>query len=405
MEIYKMISVGIDVSKDKSTVCIMKPYGEFVRTPYDINHTEEELSQLVKLLSSLDEEVKVIMEATGHYHLPVLTYLKQHNIFVSVVNPLLMKKYSSVSIRKGKTDKIDAFKIADYGINNWYNHKDFQLSEKVYEELNILSRQYNQYVSIRVKCKVQLSNIIDKTMPGINKLLVNSGDNPKKDKLNSFVEKFWHFDNIKMKTEKQFINLYQNWAKKEGYHASETKARSIIYALAQNGIPTLDSNTPSTKMLVLEAVRLLRETEVSVSTILSHMMELAKSLDEYETVRSMNGVGDKLAVRLIAEIGDVRRFYSSKALIAYAGIDAPQYQSGNFYGTKRHISKRGNKSLRKAGYEVMKMLKVVKPEEDNAVYLYILKKELEGKPKKVAKIAGLNKFLRIYYTRVKELYS
>lgn len=77
-------------------------------------------------------------------------------------------------------------------------------------------------------------------------------------------------------------------------------------------------------------------------------------------------------------------------------------ESGRFTATKRKFSKRGSSILRKTGYEIMKCLKTVKPDYDNAVYRYILKKESEGKPKKVAKIAGLNKFLRIYYTRVKE---
>ena len=133
------------------------------------------------------------------------------------------------------------------------------------------------------------------------------------------------------------------------------------------------------------------------------MDELAKELPEYEIVKRMKGVGDKLAPRLIAEIGDVRRFKNSKSLIAYA--DAPPYQSGQFEGTNRHISKRGSRSLRKCGYEVMRAIKSSKPKEDNAVYEYMLKKEAEGKNKKLVKIAGLNKFLRIYYARVKEVYQ
>ncbi len=77
------------------------------------------------------------------------------------------------------------------------------------------------------------------------------------------------------------------------------------------------------------------------------MQELARGLPEYNVVRSMNGVGDVLAPRLIAEIGDVRRFHSGSALIAYAGIDSPPYESGSFVGTKRRISKRGSSLLRK----------------------------------------------------------
>ena len=128
-------------------------------------------------------------------------------------------------------------------------------------------------------------------------------------------------------------------------------------------------------------------------------------MPEYDVVRSMNGVGDVLAVKLIAEIGDIQKYRNSNALIAYAGIDTPPYQSGNFYGTNRRISKRGSSLLRKIGYETMRCLKSTKPTNDNAVYLYMLKKENEGKPPKVAKIAALNKFLRIYYARVNEVYE
>ena len=92
-------------------------------------------------------------------------------------------------------------------------------------------------------------------------------------------------------------------------------------------------------------------------------------------------------------------------LIAFCGIDTPPYQSGTFNATNRHITKRGNKYLRKVGYEVTKSIKSSRPKTDNSVYIFMLKKEAEGKPKRVAKIAGLNKFLRIYYARVKELYN
>jgi transposase len=155
---------------------------------------------------------------------------------------------------------------------------------------------------------------------------------------------------------------------------------------------------------VLEAVRVLREVDNTLKMILTQMQELARRLKEYPVVRAMGGVGDVLAPKLIAEIGDVRRFHSGKALVAYAGIDAPPYQSGQFVGTNLHISKRGSSMLRKVGYETMRCLKTTK-NVDDSVYQFMIKKESEGKPKKVAKIAGLNKFLRIYYARVKEVYQ
>ena len=134
------------------------------------------------------------------------------------------------------------------------------------------------------------------------------------------------------------------------------------------------------------------------------MNKLASTLPEYEEIIEMPGVGKKLAPRIIAEIGDIRRFNNAGCLIAYAGLDAPPYQSGQFNATIRHISKRGNKYLRKAGYEVMRAIKTSCKSGD-VLYDYIVKKEEEGKAKKVAKIAGLNKFLRMYYGTVKKKYK
>ena len=225
-----------------------------------------------------------------------------------------------------------------------------------------------------------------------------------KDKLSDFVERFWHYDLITSMSLEKFTEEYLVWAEEKKYHRSRSKALTV-YELASSGIPTLSSSTPSTKMLVQEAVSVLRTVDCSLSLILTRMQVLAKSLPEYTTVREMGGVGDVLAVKLIAEIGDVRRLHSAKALIAWAGIDPPPYESGQFVGSKRKITKRGSSTLRKVGYEVMRVLKSHPAPKDDAVYNYILKKESEGKSKKHAKIAGLNKFLRIYYARVIAVYQ
>jgi len=166
-----MISVGIDVSKEKSMVCILKPYGELVASPHEIVHTERAVSELIALVGSLTGDVRVVMEATGAYHLPLLTKFKQAGMFISVINPLVMKKYASRAIRKGKTDKLDAIRIANYGIDNWFHLVDYTPSEEAYKELKILGRQYAHYISIKIDSKLALTNLLDRTMPGIKKLL------------------------------------------------------------------------------------------------------------------------------------------------------------------------------------------------------------------------------------------
>lgn len=399
-----MISIGIDISKEKSTVCMLRPYGEIVEAPYDVEHNEQALNTLIERIKSFNEDVKVVLEATGGYHQVVVAKLLEADIFTVVVNPYIMKKYCAANLRKAKTDKIDSIRIANYGIDHWFSMTAYCPPDDIYAELKLLGRQYEQYVRLKVSCKIQLANLLDGVMPGIKKIL--AGNVPAystKDKLCDFVEKYWHYDNIRKMSEKQFLISYEKWVKSKGYRYNERQA-TAIYQLSKNNIPTLKSSTPSTKMLVLQAVKSVRDAELTLSLIISQMQEIASTLPEYSVVRDMKGVGEVLSVRLIAEIGDVRRFHNGSALVAFAGIDAPPYQSGTFVGTKRSISKRGSATLRKIGYEIMHSLKVVKPTEDSAVYDFIIKKENEGKPKRVAKIAGFNKFLRIYYARVMEVY-
>jgi len=399
-----MISVGIDISKEKSTVSIFKPNGEIICTPFEIMHTGKELSELATMILRFNEEVKVVMEATGIYHLPVLSYLQEKGIFVAVINPFEMKQYRKQGLRAVKTDRHDSITIANYGIDYWFRLRKYEVTEEIYQELKILGRQYSHYMRMRIESVQSLTHMLDYTMPGIKGLLKGWQDINNKDKLSDFAEEYWHFENITKMTEEQFSDSYTNWAREKGYHQSRNKAIKI-YSMAKEGIPTLPADMESTKLLVQQAVSVLKQVNTTLMVILARMKDLAKRLPEYQVVRAMGGVGDVLAPKLIAEIGDVRRFHSSKALIAYAGIDAPPYQSGQFVGTNRKISKRGSSTLRKIGYETMRVLKMNSPPEDSSVYWYIIKKEAEGKSKRLAKIAGLNKFLRIYYARVKEVFQ
>lgn len=394
-----MISIGIDVSKGKSTVCIMKPGGEVLSAPFEVVHTKTELLNLVRIIKSQNEEVRVVMEDTGHYHLSVATLLVDNGIFVCSVNALRMKKYCFQSIRRAKTDKIDSIHIASYGITYWNELLPIPRVDDTYKELQLLARQYYQSVALLVKAKVNFSNLLDRVMPNIQSIL---NDNASNSKLSDFVERYYHFSHILDMGEKRFTADYCKWAKKKGYRLCERNAKEI-FALAQNGIPVLPY-TQSTKIVVTEAVRVIHELELSRDTILAQMQSFAKTLPEYSIVRGMPCIGDILAPRIIAEIGDVRRFKNKHSLIAYAGIDAPPYQSGSFNASERHISKRGNPYLRKTGYEIMQSLITHKPEND-VVYDFIVKKRCEGKCTKEAMIAGLNKFLRVYFGKVTELYS
>ena len=397
-----MIAVGVDVSKEKSTITVISDRGDLLMPPRDYPHNETALSELCIQLHSLHDEVRVVMEFTGHYHYSIRDKFIREGFFVSIVNPYLMKKFNDGSVRKGKTDKKDSVKIATYCLEKWHKLKPWNCHNQQYETLRFLSRQYHQMVALKTKQKVHLDNLCDLVMPGIKQVFTLSNRPSSYFALYDFVERFHSWNVIKRMAYSKFESTFIAYMKKKGYRPNATKAQSL-YALAKNSILPNEADGCS-RFILKQRIQLAKSTESATSAILTQLQAVSKTLPEYELVHSFNGVGDILAPLLIAEIGDVRRFTSGKALNAYAGNDAPPFQSGTYWGTRRHISKRGSTLLRKIGYEVILALKISKPIHD-PVYQFILKKQAEGKPKMVANMAGLNKFLRIYFARVMELFT
>ena len=391
--------VGIDVSKGKSTVAILSIEGEVIEMPFDINHDVEDLEKLDKKLQKFSkEDLKIVLEQTGTYHLPILTYLLDKEYCVIAENALKIKKYLDRSLRKAKTDKKDSLKLAEYACDNWYKLKVNFIEEEKYKELRFLSRQYFSLNSMKVQQKVDFSDLTDMLFPGYYQLL---------EECNFVVglkifEKFSDPKIIRKKKLETFLNDVEKIAQKIGQQRAGRNLAIKVYELAKKSVPSCPSNSSTQLILNKRVVALINLIETT-NEIIAKMNEIAKNMDEYKEVRNMKGVGDRLAPLLIAEIGDIRRFKNAGSLIAYAGIDSPPYQSGKYEATNRHISKRGNKYLRKTGFEVMQSIKSF-CRVDCEVYDYIVKKETEGKCKKSAKIAGLNKFLRQYYGILKKKY-
>lgn len=397
-----MIAIGIDVSKSKSTVAILDSSGTVLASPFVMAHTQTEMDALVKYLQGLEGPITILMEYTGHYHYPVLKKLQSEGFPVCLINPYQMKKYGDMEIHKAKTDKKDALRIATYALEKSYKLVPYSSMEQKYEDLKFLSRQYDQRISYVAKLKVQLLDLLDQTMPGITKILPLNSRNPEKCALLLFIKRFKSFDEIQRIGKTRFLSAYSTLMKKTSERSAPNKGLSI-YELAADSITTRGDD-PYIWLSQNQCIDLLAATQNAADEIIVQMRVIADTIPEYKVLRAMHGVGDRLGPIILAEIGDIRRFHSGKALNSYAGNDAPPYQSGQFESRNRHISKRGSSALRKACYEVMQALKLTKPQDD-PVYLFMLKKEQEGKPYNVAKMAGVNKFLRIYYARAMELYK
>ena len=126
-----MNAVGIDVSKGKSTVAVIQPFGVVIAEPFDVLHTDSGLKELVSFIKSLSGETKVVMEYTGTYYEPVANALLNAGIFVSVVNPLLLDDYDTNRVRKVKTDKHDALRLASFAIDKWLNLREYAPAEDI----------------------------------------------------------------------------------------------------------------------------------------------------------------------------------------------------------------------------------------------------------------------------------
>ena len=384
-----MIAVGIDVSKSKSTVAILNGDGSIRAKPFNVRHTADELLALVNYIKGTSEVPTILMEPTSHYHYPLLKAFQEANLPVCLINPYQMKKYGDTALRKAKTDKRDSIRIAQYALEKSYSLIPYTPSDQKYEDLRFLSRQYSQRISILTVNKVQLLALLDQTMPGITSLLPLKSRDPDNCVLLRFVKRFKSFDMIRKMGKTRFLESFQLLVRKTKDRCAGTKGLRI-YELALNSVTTRGDN-PLMAMTQEQCVALISTSQKAADEINLQMRIIAETLPEYKVLRAMAGVGDRLGPVILAEIGDVRRFHSGKALNAYAGNDAPPYQSGQFESRNRHISKRGNPALRKACFEVMQALKLTKPQDD-PVYLFLLKKEQEGKPYNVAKMAAVNKF-------------
>lgn len=164
--------VGIDISKSKSTIAILSIEGEVIKEPFEFYHNQKDLDNLNLLLNNYSkEDLKIIMEETGTYHLPVLSYLIDKGYCVIAENAFRIKKYLDRGLRKAKTDKKDSLKLAEYACDNWYKLKMPIIEDKNYKDLRFLSRQYFAFNSIKIQQKVNFSNLTDMLFPGYYQLL------------------------------------------------------------------------------------------------------------------------------------------------------------------------------------------------------------------------------------------
>ena len=397
-----MNAVGIDVSKGKSTVTIRRPGDIVIMTPRDIPHTQSAINSLIEQIRALDGETKVCMEHTGRYYEPVATWLSDAGIFVSAVNPILIKGFGDDSLRTPKTGKADSKRIARYTLDRRAKLKQYGSMDKTRNQLKTMNRQFGFFLAQKTAMKNNLIALLDQTYPGANNFFDSPARNDGSQKWVDFVHTYWHVDCVRSKTLNTFTEHYRNWCKRKGYNFSAAKAEKTYQS--SSDLIAVFPKDDSTKLLIRQAAAMLNTASETVESLRLKMDETASSLPEYTVVMAMNGVSPTLGPQLMAEIGDVTRFTHRGALTAFAGVDPGKNDSGQHIQKSVHTTKKGSPSLRRTLFQIMDGL-IKRPPIDDPVYAFMDKKRARGKPYYVYMTAGANKFLRIYYGRVKEYLS
>jgi len=269
-------AAGIDVSKGKSMVSVMRPFGEVVAKPFTVRHTGSELKELADYLKSLDGETRIIMEHTGRYYEPVAQFLHDAGLYVSAVNPKLIKDYGNNSLRKVKTDKADSKKIAKYGLDNWGELRQYASMDTIRYQLKTLNRQHTLYTKMKTAMKNNLIDLLDQTYPGVNALFGSPAREDGTQKWVDFAASFWHADCVRGMSQTAFTERYRKWCKRNRYNFSSDKAAEI-YTGAKDQIAMIPKDD-LTKRLIQQTIDSLNTVSKTVEQLKDELLKLASKL-------------------------------------------------------------------------------------------------------------------------------
>ncbi len=342
MNATSVICIGIDVSKDKSDICIKDKLGNDLVKRFKIANTKADLGILYETIERIrskipgNSDVVFGMEATGIYSLPLYSALERDGHKVKLYNPIQTNGFRKMNIRKTKTDPIDSAIIADmlrYSEPPQVNAiKDLNLYQ-----LRELVRIRDRLIDKQTVCKVQMVRNIDTIWPGYSSVMKRATGATSI----AILKKYSVPSKVRAESFEKFYELVK---KKSRSKISRTKAEEI-YAHAGNvlTIPELDSIISVEIKTLITELELYDEQIRSIEKKIDNMMKLVDS-----KIMSIPGIGDTLGPMILGEIGDADRFSTAKKLIAFAGLDPVVIQSGRFENISGPISKRGSPLLRKA---------------------------------------------------------
>ena len=378
-----VISVGIDVSKDKHDCFIVSSEGKVLADVFTIPNTMEGLNFLLQKLRECTtprDKVKVGLEATGHYSYNLLGFLLDNGLTTYVLNPLCTNLYrKSISLRKTKTDRVDARMIASMLLSD-AGLKPYTNTAYHNEELKSLTRYRFGKVKERAKLKTSVSRLVCILFPELEKLVPT----------------------LHIASVYALLEEFPGAKQIAGAHLTRLKAlletasrgrykRDMALEIREAARNSIGSRMPAKSLELQHTIRLIQELDAEIAEVEEQIQAIMEEL--HSPITTIPGMGFRMAAMILAEIGDFSRFDSPDKLLAYAGMSPSTYQSGQLKNCYPHMEKRGSRYLRYALYNAAKYV----CHWDSSFASYLARKRAEGKHYNVALSHAAKKLVRLIF--------
>ena len=378
-----MIYVGIDVAKDKHDCCILGSDGEILFSPFTIQNTLQGFDELYEKIWSLTSdlaEIKVGLEATGHYHLNLLRSLLDNGLPCFVINPLHTNLYrKGQSLRKTKTDKVDAASIAMMLLTD-KTLKPYLDTSYHNEELKSLTRYRFEKVQECARLKASVSRLVSILFPELEKLVPTLH-------MASVYALLSEFPSASFIASAHLTRL-----KHLLYDASKGHyGRDMAIAIRDAATSSIGSVMPAKSMELRHTIHLIQVLSAEINEIEDAINAIMNTLDS--PITTIPGIKNRMGAMILAEIGDFSRFDNPDQILAYAGLSPSTYQSGQLTSSYAHMEKRGSRYLRYALFNAT----IYVCHWDPTFKAYLARKRAEGKHYYVAVSHACKKLVRVIY--------
>ena len=378
-----MICVGIDVAKDKHDCFILNSEGVVLADVFTIPNSLEGFNTLLDKLracSTSQDSIKVGLEATGHYSYNILGFLLDNGLATYVLNPLRTNLYrKSLSLRKTKTDRVDARTIAAMLLSD-AGLKPYTDTAYHNEELKSLTRYRFDKVKERAKLKTSVSRLVCILFPELEKLVSTLH-------MASVYALLSEFPGAK-----QIADAHLTRLKTLLTDASRGRYRRDMAVKIRDAAKcSIGSRMPDKSLELQHTIRLIRELDAEIEEIETAIQSIMDEL--HSPITTIPGIGCRMGAMILAEVGDFSRFDSPDKLLAYAGMSPSTYQSGQLKNCYPHMEKRGSRYLRYALYNAAKYV----CHWDPVFTAYLAKKRAEGKHYNVALSHAAKKLVRLIF--------